>query len=125
MPEYRIRRDGQLYLAFSGHVVAEASNRFRHGYEQDCWTDIRVYPTDTGSYVVEQVLRSLWQKGAAVWYQGDLCARPQEVYVALVGVEADPLLGDLEKDLLRQLAAQDPRFAELLTEPNRSQEESV
>jgi hypothetical protein len=38
--------------------------------------------------------------------------------VALVGVEADPFLGDLEKDLLHPLAAQDPRFAELLTEQN-------
>lgn len=123
MPEYRIRRDGQQYLVFSGHVVAEASNRFRHGQEEDRWTDIRVYRTDTGSYVVEQVLRSLWQKGDAVWYQGDLCATPQEVFRALVGVEeADPLLGDLEKDLLHQLAAQDRRFAELLTEPHRSQE---
>ena len=122
MPEYRIRRDGQQYLVFSGHVVAEASNRFRHGQEQDRWTDIRVYRTDTGSYVVEQVLRSLWQKGDAVWYQGDLCSTPQEVFRALVGVDAEPLLGDLEKDLLHQLAAQDRRFAELLTEPNRAQE---
>jgi hypothetical protein len=122
MPEYRIRRDGQQYLVFSGEVVAEASNRFRHGQERDRWTDIRVYRTDTGSYVVEQVLRSLWQKGDAVWYQGDLCPTPQEVVRALVGVDADPLLGELEKDLLRQLAAQDPCFAELLAEPNRSQE---
>jgi EXLDI family protein len=125
MPEYCIRRDGQQYLVFSGHVVAKASNRFRHGHEQDRWTDIRVYRTEAGSYVVEQVLRSLWQKGDAVWYQGDLCTTPQEVYVALVGVEADPLLGDLEKDLLHQVAAQDPRFAELLTDPNRSREQSV
>jgi hypothetical protein len=122
MPEYRIRRDGQHYLVFSGHVVAEASNRFRHGHAQDRWTDIRVYRTDTGSYVVEQVLRSLWQKGDAVWYQGDLCATPQEVYGALVGVEANPLLSALEKDLLHQLTTQDSRFAELLTEQNRSQE---
>ena len=120
MPEYHIRRDGQQYLVFSGHVVAEASNRSRHGHEQDRWTDIRVYRTDTGSYVVEQVLRSLWQKGDAVWYQGDLCPTPQEVFRALVGVEAEPLLGDLEKDLLHQLATQDPHFAELLTEQNRS-----
>ena len=122
MPEYRIRRDGQQYLVFSGSLAAEASDRLRHGQEQDRWTDIRVYRTDTGSYVVEQVMRTLWQKGDAVWYQGDLCTTPQEFYVALVGVEADPLLGDLEKDLLHQVAAQDPRFAELLTDPNRSQE---
>jgi hypothetical protein len=122
MPEYRIRRDGEQYLVFSGHVVAEASDRVRQGHAHDRWTDIRVYRTDSGSYVVEQVLRSLWQKGDAVWYQGDLCPTPQEVVRALVGVDADPRLGELEKDLLRQLAAQDPRFAELLTKPNRSQE---
>jgi hypothetical protein len=74
---------------------------------------IHVNISDTGSYVVEPVMRPLWQKGDAVWYQGDLCATPQEVYGALVGAEADPLLGDLEQDLLRQLVAQDPRFAEL------------
>jgi len=120
MPDYRIRRDSQQYIVFSGHVVAEVSNRFRHGHEQDRWTDIRVYRTDSGSYVVEQVLRSLWQKGDAVWYQGDLCTTPREVFRALVGVEADPLLSELEKDLLRQLAAQDPRFAELIAEQNHS-----
>lgn len=113
MPEYRIRRNGQQYLVFSGYVVAEASDRFRHGQEQDHWTDIRVYRTDTGDYVVEQVMRTLWQKGDAVSYQGNFCTTPQEVYRALVGLEADPFLGDMEKDLLRQLAAQDSRFATL------------
>jgi hypothetical protein len=122
MPEYRIRRNGEQYLVFSGHVVAEASDRVRQGHAQDRWTDIRVYRTDSGSYVVEQVLRTLWQKGDAVWYQGDLCPTPREVVRALVGVDAAPLLGELEKDLLRQLTAQDPRFAELLTEPHRAQE---
>ena len=122
MPEYRIRRDGQHYLVFSGHVVAEASDRFRRGQEHDRWTDIRVYRTDTGCYVVEQVMRTLWQKGDAVWYQGDLCATPQEVYRALVGEDADPLLGDLEKDLLHQLAAQDRRFAGLIGQREGSEE---
>jgi hypothetical protein len=45
---------------FSGHVVAEASNRLRHAQEQDRWIDTRVYRTDSGSYEVEQVMRSLW-----------------------------------------------------------------
>ena len=72
--------------------------------------------------MVEQVLRSLWQKGDAVWYQGDLCPTPQEVVRALAGGDAAPFLGELEKDLLHQLAVQDQRFAELLTEQHRSQE---
>jgi hypothetical protein len=122
MPEYRIRRDGQQYLVFSGSLAAEASDRLRHGQEQDRWTDIRVYRTDTGSYVVEQVMRTLWQKGDAVWYQGDLCPTPQDVYRALVGLEAEPPLGNLEKDLLHQLAAQDPRFTEPIEERDGSQD---
>jgi EXLDI family protein len=116
MPEYRIRRDGQHYLVFSGTVVAEASDRFRHGEEQERWTDIRVYRTDTGSYVVEQVMRTLWQKGEGVWYKGEPCFTPEEVYRALVGLEVDAILGDMEQNLLTQLAAQDPRFAELIGE---------
>jgi hypothetical protein len=44
MPEYRIRRDGQQYLVFSGSLAAEASDRLRHGQEQDRWTDIRAQP---------------------------------------------------------------------------------
>jgi hypothetical protein len=122
MAEYRIRRNGQQYLVFSGHVVAEASDRFRHGQEQDRWTDIRVYRTDAGDYVVEQVMRTLWQKGDAVWYQADLCPTPQEVYRALVGVDAAPILGDLEQALLRQLAAQDARFATLREQRAGSQD---
>jgi hypothetical protein len=70
MQAYRIRRDGQQYLVFSGRLVAEASDRLRHGTAQDRWTDIRVYRTATGSYVVEQVMRTLWQKGEGVWYKG-------------------------------------------------------
>jgi len=67
MPVYRIRLDRQQYLVFSGSLVAEASDRLRHGREQDRWTDIRVYRTAAGSYVVEQVMRTLWQKGEGVW----------------------------------------------------------
>jgi hypothetical protein len=44
------------------------------------------------------------------------------VYRTLVGLEADPLLGDLEKDLLHQLAARDPRFTELIEERDGSQD---
>lgn len=40
-------------------MVAETSDRFRHGGHQDRWTDIQVYRTTTGSYVVEQVVRTL------------------------------------------------------------------
>jgi hypothetical protein len=122
MQAYRIRRDGQQYLVFSGCLVAETSDRLRHGRAQDRWTDIRVYRTAAGSYVVEQVMRTLWQKGEGVWYKGDLCTTPQEVYSALVGSEADPILSDLEKDLLNQLAAQDPRFARLAKERDDSQD---
>jgi hypothetical protein len=43
------------------------------------------------------------------------------VYRALVGLEADPTLGDLEQNLLRPLAAQYPRFATLLEERHGSQ----
>jgi hypothetical protein len=38
------------------------------------------------------------------------------VYPALVGWEPHPLLGDSEKHLLRQLAAQDPRVSGLIEE---------
>ena len=102
--------------------MAEASDRLRHGREHDHWTDIRIYRTDAGSYVVEQVMRSVWRKGEGIWYQGDLCNTAQEVYRALVSPETDPLLGDLEKDLLHQLAAQDPRFAPLLEARDGSQD---
>jgi len=121
MPVYRIRLDRQQYLVFSGSLVAEASDRLRHGREQDRWTDIRVYRTAAGSYVVEQVMRTLWQKGEGVWYKGDLCPTPQEVYIALVGSEDDSILGNLEKDLLTELAKQDPRFAGLLEQREGSQ----
>jgi hypothetical protein len=109
-------------LVFSGTLAAEASDRFRHGQAQDRWTDIRVYRTDTGSYVVEQVMRTLWQKGEGVWYKGDLCTTPEEVYHALVGLEVDAMLGDVEQDLLTQLAAQDQRFAGLIGERDGQQD---
>jgi hypothetical protein len=117
---YRIRRDGQQYIVFDGYLVAEASDRLWPGEEQERWTEIRVYRTEAGSYVVEQVMRTLWQKGEGVWYKGDVCATPQEVYRALVGSEADTVLSHLERRILRQLAAQDPRFAAFIAAPQRA-----
>ena len=114
MPAYRLRRDGQQYLVFSGELLADASDRLRHGQEYDAWTEMRVYRTTTATYVVEEVARTLWQKGEGVRYRVEMYTTPQEVYAALGGAEADAGLGDLEKDLLAQLAMQDPGFAGIL-----------
>jgi hypothetical protein len=103
IPQYRRRRTGQPYLVFSGNVVAEASDRIRHGQEHDRWTDIRVYRTDTGDYAVGRVMRTLWQQADAVWYKVEVCPTHTRGIV-LVGCEAAPLPGEVEKNLLRRLA---------------------
>lgn len=108
MPDYQLRREGERYLVFSGDLLADTSDQCRHGQEQDAWTEMRVYRTTTGTYVVEEVARTLWQKGHAVRYAAEMYATPHEVYTALAGPEA--CLGDLEKDLLAQLATHDPGF---------------
>lgn len=109
MPDYKLRREGERYLVFSGELLADTSDQYRHGQEHDAWTEMRVYRTTTGAYVVEEVARTLWQKGHAVRYGAETYATPYEVYAALAGPEA--CLGDLEKDLLLQLATHDPGFA--------------
>ncbi len=114
MPEYQLRQNGQKYFVFSGELLADVSDRFRYGQEQESWTEIRVYRTVTGTYVMEEVFRTLWQKGEGVRHKAEVYSTPQEVYAALVGSEANVGLGDLEKELLAQLAAQDAAFAKMI-----------
>jgi hypothetical protein len=119
MPEYRLRQNDQKYLVFSGELLADVSDRFRYGQEQESWTEIRVYRTATGTYVMEEVARTLWQKGEGVRYKAEVYSTPQEVYAALVGSEANAGLGDLEKELLTQLVTQDLSFARMAERQQR------
>jgi len=62
MNQYKIRRDGQRPLEFSGSLLGEVSTR----YKRERWTELRLYATtffmqsglEMSSYVCEQVGRS-------------------------------------------------------------------
>lgn len=49
-------RDGNRLLTFDGHLLASISSRTD---ERDRWTEMRVYQTAGGSYILEKVGRSM------------------------------------------------------------------
>jgi hypothetical protein len=49
-------RDGHRLLTFDGHLLASVSSR---DGDKDRWTEMRVYRTNGGSYILEKVGRSV------------------------------------------------------------------
>lgn len=55
MTEFRINRDNNAVLTFEGVVLATTSSR-RAG--QNRWTELTLYKTDSGKYVIESIGKS-------------------------------------------------------------------
>jgi hypothetical protein len=53
--EFRIPRNGDVDLSFTGTLLVERSS---HKEGADYWTEIRVWRTDSGKYVAEMVGKS-------------------------------------------------------------------
>lgn len=58
---FEVRRDGDTDLRFEGVPLADVSSQTNQGPDQSRWTEIRIYRTKGGKYVVVVVGRTQWQ----------------------------------------------------------------
>lgn len=58
MKSYRLHRENDIDLLFTGRELANVSSRDPNAAAFPRWTEIRIYRTESGKYVVEQVGRS-------------------------------------------------------------------
>ena len=82
--EHKLTRDGNIPLAFRGSLVAEAGDKWHGGKERNRWIDLRLYRTRAGAYVVERVLRTMWQ-GEQDVHEAVVCESAEVVVEAIRG----------------------------------------
>ena len=58
---YRVKRDGEKDLKFSGELIAEASDHSHQGSRQNRWTEMRLYKTTSGKFVLVEEHITCWQ----------------------------------------------------------------
>ena len=59
--KYVVNRDGDKDLAFEGDIVAQVSSHSNFGCQQNRWTEIDIYRTRKGKYIVAIRGRTCWQ----------------------------------------------------------------
>ena len=55
---YKIRRDGERALAFTGRIIGQADDK---SHNSTRWTTVTIYRTSSGRIVVEVEDRTQWQ----------------------------------------------------------------
>ncbi|MCL4310681.1 MAG: hypothetical protein M0Z32_01000 [Actinomycetota bacterium] len=60
--KFTIRRDGKKDLSFRGQLIAEASDHEHQGPQNTRWSEIDIYRTDSGAYVVSQTFVTRWKQ---------------------------------------------------------------
>lgn len=61
MQEFRLKRTGQMPLAFTGRRLAVAGGKNFAGRDQVRWYELAIYETAGGRYVLEVVYRTEWR----------------------------------------------------------------
>jgi len=100
-------------VRFTGQEIASASGRWVAGRDQNRWTDLTLYRTKGGRYILDIDYTTQWQ--------GEQCSR--QIYVcdtaaAVVGqlTSEEGELGRLDTELLQKAAKNDPAFDAVNTE---------
>lgn len=113
MQDFRVQRTGDRDLVFSGVLLADLSSRDHAG--QTRWTEIRVYRTDAGKYVTEQIGRST-VRGEIDRRDVKVVDAATEVHVALRRRADNPYLTNLALDALAEAGQHDEAIAAALDE---------
>lgn len=110
MPKHTVERDGERDLRFEGKLLAGASDREHSGPRNTRWTEIKIYKTAGGQYVVAIVGRTLWQDEFDT-HDAIVCKTAGDVLAALSGDHGYLSLG--AKNALREAAEADGGFRKL------------
>jgi hypothetical protein len=94
---YNLRNDNGRDVKFAGWMLTEVSSHSNQGPSQNRWTEISIYRTRGGKYIVQIVGLTCYQ-GESNRYEVTVCATEDEVVKALEGGEGQ--LGWLAKDAL-------------------------
>lgn len=102
-------RDGKPPLRFKGTLVAKADNHSYQGDRQTRWTELKLFKTAGGKYVINRVRRTCWS-GESDRSAADALTTAAEV-MEWLREDNDGELGSVSQELLDKAVKVDPNFA--------------
>ena len=112
---YKIRRDGERALAFSGRIIGIADNK---DHNSTRWTTVTIYRTASGRIVVEVEDRTQWQ-GESDHVRADSFKTVSEAinYLRNSGdYDIEGYLSASAQEAIEDAAKNDAEFADAFTE---------
>ena len=108
---FTVTRDGKKDLSFTGVLIGSGSDHEHQGPQNTRWSEIDMYRTDSGKYVVAQVYRTQWQ-GEEGSRRAEVVGSPAEVLELLEWEddEGSSGLSNLAKEALEAAAENDSAF---------------
>ena len=108
---FTVTRDGKKDLSFTGVLIGSGSDHEHQGPQNTRWSEIDMYRTDSGKYVVAQVYRTQWQ-GEEGSRRAEVVGSPAEVLELLSweDEEGNNSLSNLAKEALEAAAENDSAF---------------
>jgi EXLDI family protein len=112
---YKIRRDGERALAFTGRIIGSADNK---DHNSTRWTTVTIYRTESGRVVVEVEDRTQWQ-GESDHVRADSFATASGAIGYLRHADEDNYDADLSsaaQEAIEDAAKNDEEFSSAFTE---------
>ena len=116
---YKIRRDGERALAFSGRIIGQADNK---DHNSTRWTTVTIYRTASGRVVAKVEDRTQWQ-GESDHVRADSFAKANEAIRYLRFANDwyecdgyDGILPEAAQEAIEDAAKNDEEFASAFTE---------
>ena len=108
--QFTVIRDDKKDLAFAGVLISSGSDHEHQGPQNSRWSEIDIYRTDSGRYVVAQVYRTQWQGEDS--HRADVCESAAAVMELLEweDEEGNNGLSNLAKEALDAAAENDSAF---------------
>jgi hypothetical protein len=99
MTTIHVKRDGQRDLKFEGELIAEVSSHVSRGERQNRWTEMALYKSQSGKFVVAIKGITIWQ-GEHDRYRGHVCGSTTQLVGTLIEDNGEGKLSWLAKELL-------------------------
>ncbi len=110
--KFKLWRDGQKDLEFEGVELASVDNRSHQGEKESRWTELALYRTRGGKYVLHRKDRTCWQ--------GEEDSETAEVFDTVSDlvdeITEEGGVGNLYKELIEEAAKEDDALDDVLVE---------
>ncbi len=109
--QFTVTRDGKKDLQFTGVKIGSGSDHEHQGPQNSRWSEIDIFRTDSGRYVVAQVFRTRWQ-GEEDSRRAEVCESAAAVLELLEweDEEGNSGISNMAKEALEAAAENDTAF---------------